>query len=160
MRYIKLSCLIMRCLKLSCPKKGWWKLSCLKMRCSKMSCPKMGCTELSCLRNIVNLLLPSIITCSGGCKKLPLCCWTFLEIWLQFWYMVEKNWVGHLGLLWSPFNILWECILGHCLRINHLLILDAESLDNFWSNLFSKSMTLLSMSTRYIRALQLCIFGT
>ena len=110
--YIKLSCLIMRCLKLSCPRIGCLKLSCLKMRCLK----------LFCLRNIVNLFLPFIITCSRGCKKLHLCCWTFLQNCLESWYMLERNWFGHWELLWSPFNILWECILGHCLRIKHLLL--------------------------------------
>src|ERR1700735_1889354 len=39
----------------------------------ELSCPRMGCIELFCPRNIVNLFLPFIITCSRGCTKLPLC---------------------------------------------------------------------------------------
>ena len=60
MRYIEPPCLRMR----------YIKLPCLRMRFLKLCCPRMGCIEPFCLRNIVNLFLPFIITCSRGCKKL------------------------------------------------------------------------------------------
>ena len=51
---------------------------------------------------------------------------------------MEKNYVVQWEFYWNPFSMFWKCKPGLCLRIKHLLSLDANLLDYLLKQSLSK----------------------